>query len=224
LPETPGEIPAPQGFMDRYGDTVASCVSAGAAGVAIYLSGGAVVSVAGAFALNSSLLCFSGIGKLIANDAWREFEKEGGTGYKVWLTTETLLTLIDICGGIKGGIVLLRTWSRTIANVNRLEKLKIAVKGKKLTKRELLEIIRQIDPSEAAKIGSKAPRYRVIGVGQQVLKAANFVNVTRERAKPIVDAIGAAATVYGDRGVLGAGIQTCEVWLLNYDQPAQLNP
>ena len=220
-PSPSGDAPAPVGFWDRWGGAVLNCGSAVATGVVIGLSGGSVGVVAGAFAVNSALLCGTSLGKAIEYDAWKEFEKQGGSAYRAWLTTETLLSLIDLCNGVKSSASLLKTWGQAGQTANKLAKLQTAVKGKKLTKLQLLAIIQEIDPIEGAKIGRSSTRARVLGVGQQILKDANFVSVPREAAKLISDTVGNALSLIGSTGTVSGVKATWDVWLVNYDSAAK---
>lgn len=197
ITETPGEAPVPVGLWDRWGGAVLSCGSAAATGVVIGLSGGSVGLVAGAFAVNSALLCGTSLGKAMAHDAWQELEREGGGVYQVWLTTETLLGLIDLFNGVKGAMGFLKAWGQT----GKLARLQKVVAGKKLNRKGILEAIRQVDAGEAALIDLKAAKYvskaKLLGVGDQLLKKAQFVSIANHRARALVDAIGNALSLAG---------------------------
>lgn len=221
-----GDPPAPEGFWNRWGGTVLSCGSTVATGVVVGLSGGTVGLVAGAFIANSTLLCLSSLGKAIANDAWNELAKQNGTNYRIWMTTETLLSLVDLCNGIKSTASVLKLWADGGKTASRLAKLQKAVSGKKLTKNQLLPIIQEIDPKLAATIGRSSTRARVLGVGQQILKDAHFVSVNRELAKLMVDSFGNALSLAGAPDVLKSvkgdhHLRSVSVWLVGYDSAAQ---
>jgi len=221
--DTPGAAPAPVGLWDRWGGAVLSCGSAAATGVVIGLSGGTVGIVAGAFAVNSALLCGTSLGKAIAYDAWQDLEREGGGLYKAWLTTETLLGLIDLFNGAKGAMAFLRSWKQA----GKLGRLQTVVAGKKLNRRALLDLIRQIDPAEAALIDLKSAKYvsraKLFGVGEKLLNQARFVSINTQRAKVIVDAIGNALSLAGTPDNLQATYKTSlvlrkqwDVWIVQF--------
>lgn len=222
--ETPGEAPAPVGLWDRWGGAVLSCGSAAATGVVIGLSGGTVGLVAGAFAVNSALLCGTSLGKAMAYDAWQDLEREGGGIYRVWLTTETLLGLIDLFNGAKGAMGFLRSWKQA----GKLARLEKAVAGKKLTRKGLLDLIRQIDPAEAALIDLKSAKYvsraKLFGVGEKLLNKANFISISTERSKAIVDAIGNGLSLAGTPDNYQATYKTSlvlrkqwDVWIVQFE-------
>ena len=221
--ETPGEAPVPLGLWDRWGGAVLSCGSAAATGVVIGLSGGPAGLVAGAFAVNSALLCGTSLGKAMAYDAWQDLEREGGGVYKVWLTTETLLGLIDLFNGVNGAMGFLRSWKLS----GKLTRLQKVVAGRKLTRKGLLDLIRQIDAGEAALIELKSAKYvnraKLFGVGEKVLAKAEFVRMNT-RSKVIIDAIGNALTLRGSPDNFQASYKTSlmlrkewDVWFVQFE-------
>ncbi len=197
LTDMPGETPVPAGWWDRWGGVVLNCGSTAATGVVIGLTGGIGSFGAGFFAVNSAALCMSSLGKAMAQDVWQELEREGGTGYKIWLTVETAMGLIDLCNGVKGAMGFLRTWRQT----GKLARLQKVVAGKKLTRKNLLELIRQIDAGDAALIEVKSAKYvsrtKLLGVGDLLLKKARFVSLANHRARAIVETFGNALSLPG---------------------------
>lgn len=204
-------------FWDRWGGAVLSCASAGGSGVVIYLSGGTASVVVGAFAVNSAALCGMSVGKAIRYDAWKEFELHGAGSYKAWLTVETAMSLADLFNGVKGAIGFLKAWN----NAGKLSRLQAAVQGKKLTRKQLLAIIKEIDPKFNANLANKGAGYyskRTLMIeGGELLAANGFKSLSLQQTRNLVDAIGNALTLYGTRDTLKAGEKTYDVWLVQHD-------
>lgn len=223
--ETPGGAPVPAGLWERWGPAALSCGSAAATGAVIWLSGGTVGFVARAFAVNSALLCGTSLGKAMAYDAWQDLERDGGGLYRWWLTTETLLGLIDLFNGTKGALGFLRSWKQA----GKLGRLQNALAGRKLNRRGLLDLLRQIDPAEAALIDLKSAKYvnraKLFGVGEKLLSRAGFVSIGTQRSKILVDAIGNALSLTGAPDNFQATYQTSllyrkqwDVWIVQFER------
>ncbi len=204
-------------FWDRWGTPVLSCGSAVGTGVVIYLSGGTATPVVGAFALNSAALCGMSLGKAIEYDAWQEFERNGGAPYKAWLTVETAMSLADLFNGVKGAMGFIKA----MKDAGKLARLQAAVSGKKLTRKQLLQVIREIDPTFNPNLANKGSGYyskaKLVLAGHQVLAANGFRTLSLAQTRNIVDAIGNAVTVYGWRDTANAAEKTYDVWLVQYD-------
>ncbi|MCA9010894.1 MAG: hypothetical protein KDB01_14180 [Planctomycetaceae bacterium] len=183
-------------FWDRWGDTVLNCGSAGATGIAIYLSGGTATPLVGAFALNSAALCGMSAGKAIEHDQWKALEKEGGTEFKVYFSIETLMSLADLCNGMSGAVKMLREWKQA----GKLAKLKnlIDAKGKKSNGKTLAKLIQEVDPKfNPAAIGKKGKKARLLKAGHTVLDTNKFKSLTNQRVRVVFDAISNAFTLLG---------------------------
>jgi len=207
-------------FWDRWGSSVLSCGSATATGVVIYLTGGTASLVVGAFAVNSAALCGMSLGKSFAYDAWQEFEENGGGAYKAWLTVETAMSLADLLNGAKGAVRFLDSWNKA----GKLAKLEKAVRGKKMTRRQLLKAIREVDPNFQADLSAKGAGYyskgKLVMGGQQVLAANHFKSLSNQQARVLIGAIGDALTIGGTGGTVTGVKKTYEVWVVQYrDQP-----
>ncbi len=204
-------------FWDRWGGSVLSCSSAVGSGVVIGLSGGSATPVVGAFALNSAALCGMSLGKAIEYDAWQEFERDGGAIYKGWLTVETAMSLADLFNGVKGAMGFLKAWK----NAGKLAKLEIALRGKKLTRKELLKAIREIDPSFNVNLANKGGGYysktRLVLAGYQTLAMNGFKSLSLHQTRALVDAVGNAITLYGTGDAWKATEKTYDVWLVQYN-------
>src|SRR5688500_3149302 len=209
-----GRLPT---FWDRWGSPVLSCTSAVGSGVVIYLSGGTATPVVGAFALNSAALCGMSLGKAIEYDAWKEIERNGGGIYKAWLTVETAMSLADLFNGVKGAMGFLKAWKEA----GKLAKLEQAVRGKKLTRKQLLKIIQEIDPSFNANLANKGAGYyskaKLVLAGQQVLAANGFKSLGMHQTRNLVDAIGNAITLWGAPDNWKAAGTTYDIWMVQYD-------
>jgi peptidoglycan hydrolase-like protein with peptidoglycan-binding domain len=208
-------------FWDRWNAPVLSCGSAVGTGVVIYLSGGTASVVVGAFAVNSAALCGMSLGKAIEYDAWQEFERNGGLPYKAWLTVETAMSLADLFNGVKGAMGFLKAWK----DAGKLARLQAAVGGKKLTRKQLLKIIQELDPSFNANLASRGQGYyskaKLVLAGQQVLAANGFRTLSLYQTRTLVDAVGNAITLYGTGDAIDAAEKTYDVWLVQYDDKAQ---
>ena len=183
-------------FWDRWGDTVLNCGSAGATGIAIYLSGGAATPLVGAFALNSAALCGMSAGKAIEHDEWKALEKEGGTEFKVYFGIETIMSLADLCNGMSGAVKMLREWKQA----GKLAKLKnlIDSKGKKSNAKTLAKLIQEVDPKfNPAAMGKKGKKARLLQAGHTVLDTNKFKSLTNQRVRVVFDAISNAFTLLG---------------------------
>ncbi|MGD9560655.1 MAG: peptidoglycan-binding protein [Pyrinomonadaceae bacterium] len=204
-------------FWDRWGTPVLSCTSAVGTGVVIYLSGGTATPVVGAFALNSAALCGMSLGKAIEYDAWQEFERNGGAPYKAWLTVETAMSLADLFNGVKGAMGFIKAWKEA----GKLAKLQAAVSGKKLSRKQLLKVIKDIDPTFNANLANKGQGYyskaKLVLAGQQVLASNGFRSLSLHQARTLVDAVGNAITLYGTGDALDSVEKTYDVWLVQYD-------
>lgn len=206
------DLPQPAGFWDRWGNSVLSCSSAVAAGAVIALSAGTTTVVAGMFAANSAVLCLSSLGQAIADDAWNEFERTGGTAYKTWLTVETTLSLLDLCYGIKGAATLLKSWQQA----GKLARLEKAVARRNLTRADLLRVMREIDPTVDATLhgGSYISKAKLLGISEDLLQKGGFKSLNNHRARVIVDGLGNAATVGGTPYAVSAFKRTWDVWVV----------
>lgn len=212
-------------FWERWGDSVLNCGSAAATGAVIYFSGGTTTPLVGAFALNSAALCGMSVGKAIEYDVWQEFQKEGMdqagvNAYKVWLTTETLMSLADFCNGLKGAVGFLRGWKEA----GKLEKLRKAVAGKKPTRKQLLQLIKEIDPSfnpENLKGPGFFSKRKLLIAGQEILSENKFTSLAKDKALKLVDAIGNALTLAGTKSLWFDNIpRTASVWVVEFqDHP-----
>lgn len=223
LPRTPPEPSAFNRFWDRWGSTVLNCGSAGATILVIKFSAGTTAPLVGALAVNSALLCGTSIGKAVAYDAWQDFERHGGTAYTAWLTTETILSLLDLFNGGYGAVKFLKEWKAA----GKLDKLARAVSGKSLQRPQLLQAIREVDPQEAARIDLKARPYvsrrNLIGVGEGVLRRSGFVSLSAHRRNLIIEAFGNALTLAGTRDSIQGAIRTGQAWGLS-SPPARTHP
>lgn len=186
------------GVWDRWGDAAMSCGSALAAGAAIYFSAGGASFFVGAMAVNSSALCGISIGKGIAHDDWKEFEKQGGSEYKTWLYLETAMNLADLFGGVKGAVTFVGGWKKA----GQLEKLKKAIGNKKLTRKKLIAEIQKIDPNFQPVTKGKGflSKHKIIVKGETILKDAQFVSLKAEERVKIFEAIADGLTIGGSEG------------------------
>jgi len=204
-------------FWGRWGTPVLSCSSAVGTGVVIYLSGGTASFVVGAFAVNSAALCGMSLGKSIEYDAWQEFERNGGAPYKAWLTVETAMSLADLFNGVKGAMGFLKAWK----DAGKLARLEAALRGKKLTRKQLLNVIREIDPSFNANLANKGGGYyskaKLVLAGQQVLALNGFKSLSLHQTRTLVDAVGNAITLYGTPDAISSVDKTYDVFLVQYD-------
>ena len=205
-------------FWNRWGDSVLSCGSAAATGVVIYLSGGVAGFWVGAFAANSALLCGTSVGKGIYYEEWQIFIQNGGDAYKAWLTIETFLNLVDLANGAVGAVKLLGG----LKKAGKLARLSNAVKGKNITRANLLKMIQEIDPSFKANLSAKGSKYiskgKLITVGQNTLEKERFVSLINQRARVIADGVGNALTVGGAGSVRSSFKNTWDVWIVDYHQ------
>lgn len=200
-------------FWERWGGPVLSCGSAVATGAVIGLSGGTATPAVGVFAVNSALLCGTSLGRAIADDAWKEFARHGGATYVAWMTTETLLNLVDLCNGVKGAAGLVKGWKET----GKLDLLRKAIGSRKLTRAQLYEEIRKLDPSFVVNINRKknrVTRMALLATGTKILESAKFTTLQNARARVIIDAIGNAITLYGGPGTIGATKSTWQLWVV----------
>lgn len=204
-------------FWDRWGTPVLSCSSAVGTGVVIYLSGGTATPVVGAFALNSAALCGMSLGKAIEYDAWQEFERNGGGIYKAWLTVETAMSLADLFNGVKGAMGFLKAWR----NAGKLAKLEQALRGKKLNRKQLLNAIREVDPTFNPNLANKGAGYysktKLVLAGHQVLAMNGFKSLSLHQTRALVDAVGNAITLYGTPDTGSAVEKTYDIWLVQYN-------
>lgn len=183
-------------FWDRWGDTVLNCGSAGATGIAIYLSGGTATPLVGAFALNSAALCGLSAGKAIAQDEWKALEEAGGTEFNVYFSIETIMSLADLCNGMSGAVKLLREWKQA-GKLARLKNL-IDAKGKKANAKTLTKLIQEVDPNfNPAAMGKKGKKARLLKAGHTVLDTNKFKSLTNQRAQVVFNAISDAFTLVG---------------------------
>lgn len=209
-------------FWERWGSTVLSCGSTAATGVVIGLSGGTATPIVGAFALNSAALCGMSLGKAIEYDAWAEFEKNGGGDYKAWLTIETAMSLADLLSGVGGAMKVLKGWNA----VGKLAKLKKAVSGEKLTRKQLLKVIQQIDPEFTPNLAKNGVGYyskaKLVIAGKEVLAKNKFISLSNQQAGVVIDAIGNALTLAGTPDLWKALEKNIEVWVVQYSDKPEL--
>lgn len=206
------------GFWDRWGDSVLSCGSAAATGVVIYMSGGVAGFWVGAFAANSALLCGTSIGKGIYYTEWQEFINHGGDVYKAWLTVETFLNLADLANGAKGALKLLQNWEKA----GKLAKLSSSLKGKNITRANLLKIIQEIDPSFRPNLSAKGAQYiskgKLITVGKSSLEKEKFISLINQQARVIVEGIGTGLTAAALPNNLTSTQNTWDIWIVDYQK------
>lgn len=205
-------------FWDEHGNTVLSCTSAAASGAVILLSGGTATPVAGFLAVNSAALCGIGIGKSLEKEAWEEFAKSGGRAYTAWLTIETLMSLADLCGGIKGAAGMLNAWKEA----GKLDKLQKILSGKKYTKKaQLLKAINEIDPRFVGKsIGTgHVTKKKLVVTGTELLGKTqkNYKSLSNQQTRVLFDAVGNAMTVYSEAKYGGTTAGGFELVLAFYD-------
>jgi len=96
-----GESPWDE-FKERWGPAMLSCGSAGTAAAVTWLSWGVAAPVTVVLAANSAALCVSSVGKAIAQDTWKEWEREAGLDYQIYIGVETFLELLDLLVGPQG--------------------------------------------------------------------------------------------------------------------------
>lgn len=216
-------------FWDRWGDSVLNCGSAVATGAAtgavIYLSGGTATPGVAFFALNSAALCGMSLGKAVENDVWQEFQQQGldqagVNSYKVWLATETLMSLGDFFNGLSGAVGFLRKWKEA----GKLDKLRQAVTGKKATRKQLLQFIRDIEPKfnpENLKGPGFFSKKKLVVAGQQILTKNHFTSLAVDKTAKVVEAVGNALTLAGGPGLwLDSAPRAAAIWVVEYqDRP-----
>jgi peptidoglycan hydrolase-like protein with peptidoglycan-binding domain len=204
-------------FWERWRSSVLSCGSAAATGVVIYLSGGTASFVVGAFAVNSAALCGMSLGKGWEHEAWQEFEQNGGDVFKAWLTLETAMSLADLVNGAGGAIGFLKSWKQA-GKLARLEKV---IGGKKLTRKQLLKTIQDIDPSFSPDLASKGAGYfsrsKLVLAGQEVLTKNKFISLSNQQARVIWDAVGNSFTLAGAPDTWVGIKKTYDIWLVQYE-------
>jgi hypothetical protein len=203
-------------FWERWGGPILSCGSAAATGAVIGLSGGTAAPAVGVFAVNSALLCGTSLGRAIADDAWKEFARHGGATYVAWMSTETILNLVDLCNGVKGAAGLVKNWKQT----GKLELLRKAIGSRKLTRAQLYELIKQVDPSFVVNINRKKNRVTkmmLVATGRRLLDDAGFAGLANARARVVIDAVGNALTLYGGPGSIVAVKSTWQLWVVQHE-------
>lgn len=206
------------GFWDRWGDSVLNCGSAAATGVVIYLSGGTASFWVGAFAVNSALLCGTSIGKGIYYDEWQEFKRSGGNEYTAWMTFETFMNLADLANGVHGTLKLLKAWE----DAGKLDRLSKALKGKNVTRANLLKLIQEIDPSFRPALSATGAKYiskgKLLTIGAKTVRADRFVSLINQRSRVIFDGISNALTLAGSSSTSKSASQTWDLWVVDYKQ------
>lgn len=206
------------GFWDRWGGAVLSCGSAAATGVVIYLSGGVAGFWAGAFAVNSAMLCTTGIGKGIYYDEWQEFQRSGGAAYTSWMTFETFMNLADLANGVSGTLKLLKAWEKG----PKLARLSAALKGKNVTRANLLKMIQEIDPSFRPNLSAKGAQYiskgKLLTIGGKTVQADRFVSLMNHQRRVIFDAIANSLTLGGASATGKSASETWDLWVVEYKQ------
>jgi hypothetical protein len=206
------------GFWDRWGDSVLNCGSAAATGVVIYLSGGTASFWVGAFAVNSAMLCGTSIGKGIYYDEWQEFKSSGGEVYTSWMTVETFMNLADLANGVSGTMKLLRAWEKG----PKLAKLSAAVKGKNVTRANLLKLIQEIDPSFRPNLSATGAKYiskgKLLTIGGKTIRADRFVSLMNHQSRVIFDGISNALTLLGTPSTGKNVSETWDLWVVDYKQ------
>jgi len=186
------------GFLSRWSGPILNCGSAGVAWLAIGMTKGVASIAVGALAVNSTALCISSVGKSYYRDEVRRLELESGAAagsYQAWLKAEYLLELIDLCNGMKGVVKLFRHLRFT----GKLPQLEKALSARRFaagqpTRRELLDLIAEIDPYEAALLrqnfGKGVARGKIVGLGNRILQRGRALNLPEHRRVAIADAVG----------------------------------
>jgi hypothetical protein len=200
----------PQSVWDKNKDVILNCGSAAATGVVIYLSGGSMAPIAWGFAANSFALCGVAVSKRFQPDFWDEFKRNGGTSYTAWLGVETAMALADLANGIHGAVTLLSKLDKA----GKLGKLQSAILNKKLTRKQLGAVIKDIDPSEGAKLKFDGPGYlsraKLVEVGKKVIADNRFISLTNQQSQELFEAIGGTLTIAG----AGGAMDTLGDWLI----------
>ena len=179
------------GFWDRWGPSVMSCSGTVLTGAVIYFSGGTATPFVSTAALSSSALCGTSIGKAIEYDAWQKMKANQGSLYRTWMKVETVLTLIDLCGGIKGASKVF-TKIQELGEVDKFKKSIVALQkslgdGKKLTRRQLLEAIKKVDPSidvdklRKLKGANYVSKSAIVSKGTRLVANAKQINFSRQQ-------------------------------------------
>jgi hypothetical protein len=205
-------------FWDRWGSSILSCSAAGGTGVVIYLSGGTASMVVGAFALNSAALGGMSLGEAWEYDAWQEFEENGGNAYKAWLTLETAMALADLLHGSWEAMNFLKEWGE----MGKLAKLQKAVEGQNFTRRELANVIKEIDPNVQIDLDAKGVGYfsksKLAKAGTEILGKNHFKSLSNQQTRLIVTAASDALTIGNAPDTFDKTEKSAELWLIQYDQ------
>lgn len=180
-------------FWGRWGDAILACGSAGAAGAAIYLSGGTATLVVGTFAVNSAALCGIQVGKGIEHDFWDEWEKSGLTSVKVWMSVETAMEFVDLFGGVKGAVGAIKGWKRA----GQIEKVKKGLSKASLTRKQIVNEIRRVDPDFKPRFNVKAKKGAEGFINRADLRTAGARTLASYKSQVLANNLADALTVSG---------------------------